>query len=455
MRLQMDVYTPTAKKLIIPLWNLKDGHRYEEILKTYEVSQYWPAEKLKELQWERLKDLLQHAYLFSPFYRRRFEELELTPEEIKSWEDFEIIPILTKEEIKSNLQEMLATNIPRGKLIYKRTGGSTGVPLHLYVDKRGMDFKRAATIRHNRWSGYERGDKIAMIWGNPDIYKSRKAFLRNLFVERTIFLDTLRMDEESMRAFVSEIKSFRPRYLLGHAHSIYIFARFMESEGIGGIEFASVISTAMALSEKERQTMKRVFSCEVFDRYGCEETSLIASECEKHKGLHLNAEGVYVEVVKEGKSGKNSLGGILLTDLTNYGMPIIRYRVEDVGLLSESLCPCGRRLPLLQEVRGRTSDFIVTPEGRLVFGISVLDNLTIHIPGFKQVQIIQEEIDHLHFKIVKGQGYSEESVRIFKQELPSYFGQKMRYDWEFVDEIPKESSGKYRFTICKVKNPFY
>jgi len=451
----MDVFTPTAKRVIIPLWNLKDGHRYGEILKSYEASQYWPAEKLKELQWERLKDLLQHAYLFSPFYRRRFEELELTPEEIKSWEDFEIIPILTKEEIKSNLQEMLATNIPRRELIHKRTGGSTGVPLHLYVDKRGMDFKRAATIRHNLWSGYERGDKIATIWGNPDIYKSRKALLRNLLVERAIFLDTLRMDEESMRAFASKIKSFRPRYLLGHAHSIYIFARFLESEGIGGIEFASVISTAMALSGKERQTMKRVFCCEVFDRYGCEEISLIASECEKHNGLHLNAEGVYVEVVKEGKSGENSLGGILLTDLTNYGMPIIRYRVEDVGLLSESLCPCGRGLPLLKEVRGRTSDFIVTPEGRLVFGISVLDNLTIHIPGFKQVQIIQEEIDHLHFKIVKGQGYSEESVRIFKRELPSYFGQKMRYSWEFVDEIAKESSGKYRFTICKVKNPFY
>ncbi|TET67557.1 MAG: phenylacetate--CoA ligase family protein, partial [Candidatus Zixiibacteriota bacterium] len=210
----MDVFTPAAKRVIIPLWNLKDGHRYGEILKAYEASQYWPAEKLKELQWERLKDLLQHAYLFSPFYRRRFEELELTPEEIKSWKDFEIIPPLTKEEIKSNLQEILATNILRRELIHKRTGGSTGVPLHLYVDKRGMDFKRAATIRHNRWSGYERGDKIAMIWGNPVIYKSRKAFLRNLLVERTIFLDTLRMDEQSMRAFVSKIKSFRPRYLL-------------------------------------------------------------------------------------------------------------------------------------------------------------------------------------------------------------------------------------------------
>ena len=451
----MDVFTPTAKRVIIPLWNLKDGHRYGEILKSYEASQYWPAEKLKELQWERLKNLLEHAYEFSPFYRGRFDELGLTPQGIKSWEDFQIIPLLTKEEIRNNLQEMLARNIPKRQLVHKRTGGSTGVPLHLYVDKRGMDFKRAATIRHNRWSGYEPGDKVAMIWGNPDIYKSKKALLRNLLVERAIFLDTLRMDEESMRAFVSEIKSFKPRYLLGHAHSIYIFARFVENQRIEGIDFSAVISTAMVLSEKERQTMKRVFGCQVFDRYGCEETSLIASECEEHNGLHLNSEGVYLEIIRESRSSKNSLGGILLTDLTNYGMPIIRYRVEDVGVLSESLCPCGRGLPLLKEVGGRTSDFIVTPEGRLVFGISVLDNLTIHIPGFKQAQIIQEEIDHLHFKIVKGQGYSEESVRIFKQELPSYFGEKMRYDWEFVDEIPKESSGKYRFTICKVKNPFY
>jgi phenylacetate-CoA ligase len=451
----MDIYAEAAKRLIIPLWDLKDGYSYGETLRSLEASQHWPPERLRELQWERLKSLLRHAYTYSPFYRRRFEESGLSPEGMKSWDDFSKLPILSKDDIRDNLKEILATNIPRKELVPKRTGGSTGVALRLFVDRKGMNLKRAATIRHNRWTGYEPGDKVAMIWGNPPVGKSRRAYLRNMLVERAIFLDTLKMDEESMRRFVSEIRSHRPRYLMGHAHSIFIFARFLESEKIDDLQFDSVISTAMALSEKERRTIERVFGGEVYDRYGCEETSIIASECGKHQGLHINAEGIYLEVTREGGPAENSLGAILLTDLVNYGMPIIRYRVEDVGILSVRTCACGRGLPLLGEVRGRTSDFIVTPEGRLVFGISVLDNLTIHIPGFKQAQIVQEETDHLHFRIVKGEGFSEESLTAFRRELPSYFGEAMRYSWEFVDEIPRESSGKYRFTISKVKNPFY
>ena len=162
------------------------------------------------------------------------------------------------------------------------------------------------------------------------------------------------------------------------------------------------------LPPAERRVVEEVFGDIVFDRYGCEEVGLIASECEQHDGMHVAAEGMYVEIL----DGTEEVAGrVVVTDLLNRATPILRYEIGDLALTKAGLCACGRGLPRIGRVIGRTSDFLYTPEGKQISGISLLDTVIIHIAGFKRVQVVQDSLDALTFNVVKGEGFSDASLR--------------------------------------------
>jgi phenylacetate-CoA ligase len=332
-------------------------------------------------------------------------------------------------------------------MVYKRTGGSTSVPLVLYVDYRAADWKAAATIRHNRWAGYDRGDKLAAIWGDTEKKYSAKEMIYNFLNARTIYLDTLIMTEQYILEFIEKTRRFKPKIMMGHAHSLYALACFVEEHNITDLGIKGIISSAEILYDHERAKIESVFGKILFNRYGCEELSIIASECERHDGLHINAEGLYVEVI-----GGDDMtpGKLVITDLWNRGMPFIRYEIGDMATTRTGTCSCGRGLPRLGKIYGRTADLLYTPDGRTISGISVLDTFTIHVPGIKQVQIIQNELNKLDFKIVKTDDFNDESLRILSEKIPFFFGSSMLYDIEFVDKIAQTARGKYRFSICNI-----
>jgi phenylacetate-CoA ligase len=279
--------------------------------------------------------------------------------------------------------------------------------------------------------------------------------LRNLLLDRYTYLDTLNMDENSMIEFYRAICYRRPALLFGHAHSLYLFSRFLKEKGWNPPRPKGIISTAMVLHSHERETIEKVFGIKVTNRYGCEEVSLIACECEQHQGLHVNLDTLVVEVIRDGKQASpGEPGSIVVTDLTNYGMPFIRYKVGDVGILSERNCSCGRSFPMLQSVEGRAADYIVTPEGKYISGISLTENFAMLLPEIKQLQIIQDRINHLLLRIVKANGYNNGTEEKIRSLVLGRFGPNMTYELNYTDTIPQESSGKYRFCISKVSNPF-
>ena len=310
--------------------------------------------------------------------------------------------------------------------------------------------KTAATFRHNRWAGYDRGDKLAAIWGDTDKEYSFKEQLYNLLTGRVIYLDTLKMTEEYNFEFIKRVRKVKPSIMMGHAHSLYAFACFVEEHGITSLGIEGIISTAEILFDHERAKIESVFGKILFDRYGCEELSIIASECLAHDGLHINAEGLYVEILA---GDDNNPGKLVITDLWNRGMPFIRYEIGDMAIFKQGQCTCGRGLPRLARVYGRTADLLYTPDGRTISGISVLDTFTIHVPGIKQVQIVQNELDLLNFRVVKGDDFGEESLAVLKRKIPEFFGPGMRYEFEYVDKIEQTERGKYRFSICNIAPP--
>src|SRR5262249_21301964 len=200
----------------------------------------------------------------------------------------------------------------------------------------------------------------------------------------------LKMTDADLAAFAVRLKRRPPGLIFGHAHSLYLLAKFVECHGPAGIRPRGIITTAMVLHDWQRRVIEVVFACPVTNRYGCEEVSRIACECERHAGLHINSDGVYVEVLAGGRpAADGEPGAVVVTDLVNRAMPILRYKVGDVAALTKRRCECGRGLPLMERIEGRESDYVTTELGELISGISLTENFAMQVPGVAQMQIVQ------------------------------------------------------------------
>lgn len=452
---QGDLYSHVVRAIIAPLWAIREGSPYLRHYERFQQTQFRPLEEVRQDQWTRLKSLLDHAYAHTEFYRERFDAKGITPVDIRSWQDFEQFPLLTKDDIRSNRDRMVADNIPKDRLLPKKTSGSTGVSLSFFVDEDSLQWKRGCALRHDEWTGWRLGERVGAVWGNPEYRKSWRGYVRNFLLERITFLDTLRMDEEAMTVFHAQILKEKPSLLFGHAHSLYLFARFMQTNNLPSIRPKGIISTAMVLHDFERSLIEKVFDCHVTNRYGCEEVSLIACECETHQGLHVNMDTLCLECLRDGKPvGAGETGAVVVTDLTNYGMPFIRYLVGDTARMDEKPCTCGRTYPRIASLEGRIADYVRTREGEYISGISLTENFAMLLEGVKQMQIVQDELDHLLFRVVLGESGCEELAGQIDVLVGQRFGSSMRHDIEYVDTIQSENSGKYRFCVSKLDQHF-
>lgn len=446
-----DWYKPIAKNIVVPLYAWRDGSKYSRYLTVFERTQYLASDDIIFRQWEEIKRIVRHAYLNCPYYKKKYSESDFHPDDLKSQVDFQRIPVLEKSEIQDHAPEMVAGNVPKDRIEENFTGGSSGSPLRLFLDKDRRDSRTAGMIRHNRWAGLNIGDKLACLWGAPRDAPTGnlKARLRNLLAERLLYLDTSKVTHETMSEFIRSLSHYKPRHYLGYANSIVLFARYLKEKNLVGlIRPRSIISSAEVLTSEDRGLVESVFQCKVFDRYGCREASVLASECEAHNGMHMNAESVYLEFVR-GYShvGTGELGEILLTDLRNLAMPLIRYRIGDAGIPTDGTCSCGRGLPMMQMAAGRVTDFIVTSDRKLVSGVVLSTYLITKIDGLKQVQFYQDRPGQVMAKIVASDRFTNSHNQTLRRLIADFLGEEMQVDFESVDAIPKEKSGKFRFTI--------
>jgi phenylacetate-CoA ligase len=429
-----------------PLMARKSRSKHLEYLRLLRQTQFDPPDVVRARQLAALKVQLQHAYDTVPFYRAAWRKAGVHPSEVKVLGDLAAFPVVTKADIRRHEHALISTAFDASKLRVKRTSGSTGVPLTIRIDEPAVQWKTACTIRSDEWSGYRLGQRVAKVWGNPEyLHFGWKGRLRNLLLDRAVYLDTLNLTDERIAAFAAIIRRRRPGLIFGHAHSLYLLACSLKKSGVMDVRPNGIISTAMLLHDWQRTVIEQVFDCPVTNRYGCEEVSLIACECELHQGLHVNADSVYVELASGGAPGK-----LLVTDLTNRAMPLIRYQIGDVVVGSDRACRCGRGLPVLERIEGREADYVLTPAGSLISGISLTENFALLIPGTAQVQIVQESLHFLRIRLVADDEFGDASRRQIAKLVADTFGPAVRFEVELVDAIPQEPSGKYRFCISNV-----
>jgi phenylacetate-CoA ligase len=451
----MGLFDLACRRLIHPLWARREGRDSARLRRELERRQFDSPAIVRARQGAALRRLLRHAMDTVPYYSTLFDRAGLCVDDIASIDDLRAIPILTKADIRANSGALLSASFSGRQLTRKKTSGSTGVPLEVKLDPNGLQWKRACTLRADEWSGWQRGQTVAKVWGNPEFKQfGVRGRIRNWLYERAVYLDTLQMSPEAITRFAQSIALNRPAMIFGHAHSVFLLADHIHRHDLPRYRPNGIITTAMVLHDWQRRRIEDVFKCPVTNRYGCEEVSLIACECGEHRGLHVNADSVLVETVREGQPAKpGEAGAIVITDLSNFAMPLIRYQVGDVGVLTERDCPCGRGLPILEALEGREADYVVTADGQFVSGISLTENFAVLVPGVAQIQIVQESIERFLFRIVRDAAFGPDSERAIAALVVERFGPRVSWQCEFVEAIAQEPSGKYRFCISHVARP--
>jgi phenylacetate-CoA ligase len=455
----MPLYQRLVRDVFLPLSLWRAGEigqlRY---LREFERSQWLTAAELRALQFTRLKTLLRHAYEQCPFYRARCRLVGLQPQDLRSLEDFRAFPPLEKREVQENRDDMVARNWPRADLIPNQTGGSTGTPVSFFLSGDRKCSRAAATLRHNRWAGWEVGDKAAVLWGAPrdrpaDGWRSR---LRGLLLREPLWLDTGCVTEAELAAFHNALQRYQPKIIQAYARSAVLFARYLQEQNLTAYRPHAIVTSAEVLEPADRELLESVFGCQVFNRYGCREVSVLASECEAHSGLHVMAEGLFLEIeTPSGPARPGEVGAILVTDLLNHAMPLIRYRIGDMGSWAAGQCRCGRGLPRLQSVEGRVTDFLVGCEGRLVSGVFLATYVVAQRPSLGQVQIRQDRPAAITYRVKPGRDHNPvEDGNYLRCTTRQYLGDRAEVRVEIVDDLPSEASGKFLFSRSSVTPRF-
>jgi len=409
-------------------------------------SQWQPYEELRELQDRKLRAITKHAYENVPFYHQKFDSAGVSPEGIKTVEDLPKLPITTKQEVKDNFPDrIVAKGVDISKCWLPRTSGSTGIPLTVAYDEAAEDFQKAVALRPNLSCGQKPWDKWADITSPDRIHD--KQWFQKLGIFNPIGVSLFLEPKEQMSA----IEKINPSIIDGYSSSIYLLAKAVQENGSDKIHPRIIYGTAEFLTNEMRECINSTFVVEMYDQFGCVEFGRTAWECPAHSGYHIDVEAVVMEFVRNGRQvPAGERGEIIYTTLYNYAMPLIRYAIGDIGVSSGRKCPCGRGLPLMESVEGRTDAFVQLPNGRIFSPII----WTISLRPFSdiaQFRVIQETIDKLRIQVVSGRGFTQDTINHIIRDVRHVLGDEVHIEIEPVDEIPRDKSGKVRSVISKVE----
>ncbi len=448
----MSLYTKLVSQFLFPLHEHLKGHNTVAIRKEMEQSQWWDREKINHFQLTRLKKLITHVYQHVPYYRGVMDERQLKPTDIATLEDLQRLPFLTKPLIKQHTDELRSDTNPQ--LQRFNTGGSTGEPLIFYIGKERVTHDVAAKWRATRWWGVDIGDPEIVVWGSPVELgaQDRVRELRDKLL-RTELIPAFEMSEENLSRFVERIRQTRPKMLFGYPSSLSLIARHAKKQGIAmddlGIKVAFV--TSERLYDEQKDDIEKIFGCPTANGYGGRDAGFIAHQCPSGS-MHITAEDIIVELIdSNGEVVPHGVPGeVVITHLATGEFPFIRYRTGDVAVLDDATCECGRGLPLLKEIQGRTTDFIVAQNGTVMHGLALIYILR-DIPTIQEFQIVQESLDQIIIKLVVSDKFEEKDAQKIVKGFQMRLGEKVDVIIRKVDKIAAEKSGKFRYVKSNLK----
>ena len=439
-----------------PLYDFFNKSTLTKYYKEFKPILYSDRKEIEEFQFAKLKRLLEHAYENVPFYRNRFDKLKITPNDITSLSDFATFPSLKREDLQNNWKEIIALNYDQSKLKKGSSSGSTGVPVVYYKDMNAISAGKAAHQLGWELSGWELGLKGLHIWGNPDtVNKEWKRFSSKMKVK--VFnhhkYPSYKLTEKGrFDELINLINKEKYDFLDGYTNSLYLLADYVKTHNIKIHKPLYVLPTGENLQNFQKILIEEVLG-NVYDEYGCSEINGIAYECNKCKKYHVLEPHVIVEYGKEMTNEREQ--ALIITDLDNYGFPLIRYENGDAGIQIDQENDkngCEIKLNRIETISGRISDIVNLPDGGVLsvpsfFGSMLLKQLN----GIKQYQIERIELDELIIKLVVNENFSDSSITKMEESLKTYLGNSIKWKIKLVDKIEVSKTGKFKLLIDKTK----
>jgi len=447
----VSLYQKAVAEIIFPLHEKLKKHDTRALHRNLECSQWFDAQQLAALQVANLRHFLARIGETVPYYRQLFAERAFDPRAVTSVADLRALPLLDKATIRANSEAMKANGGARLKRF--NTGGSSGEPLIFYLGNERISHDVAAKRRATRWWGVDIGDPEIVVWGSPIELgaQDRMRLLRDK-VFRTELLSAFEMSEKNLDFFARRIRSRRPRMLFGYPSALALLAEHAMAGGLrlDDVGVQVVFVTSERLYDHQRQAIENAFGCPVANGYGGRDAGFIAHQCTSGS-MHISAEHIVLEIVDG--SGRvvdpGESGEIVVTHLCTGEFPFVRYRTGDVGSLSDETCACGRGLPVLASVEGRTTDFVIASDGTVLHGLALIYVLR-DIAGVEAFRIVQESVRHTRVEVVADRarriGLKQAIEEPFRQRL----GQDVEISVDYVETIPREKSGKYRYVVSRL-----
>ena len=449
------MYTSFISRFFFPLHELAKRHATVGVRRALERSQWWSAEQLLQHQVQRLRAFLTDIGTGGtavPHYRDLYARLGFDPRAVHGLADLQALPLLDKATIRARTE---ALKRPGARDLARfNTGGSSGEPLIFFIGKERVGHDVAAKWRATRWWGVDIGDPEMVVWGSPIELGSQdriRAWRDRLL--RTELLPAFEMNDAKLDAMVAAIRRCRPRMLFGYPSALSHIARHAEARGqrMDDLGLRVAFVTSERLYDEQRSAIERVFGCPVANGYGGRDAGFIAHQCPAG-GMHITAEDIVVEIVAADGTvlPAGQAGEIVVTHLATRDFPFIRYRTGDMAVLDDVPCRCGRGLPLIKEIQGRSTDFIVAADGTVMHGLALIYILR-DLPGVQGFKIVQHSLQRTEVQLVVD-GSFDRALRspAIVAGMRRRLGSNVQVDLVFVNAIAPEKSGKFRYVVSHV-----
>ena len=456
----MNFHKSFTRNIYWPLVQKWKGEHAAEALKILSGSQWKKREELFNMQWQMVRDTVSIAVNEVPHYQKVLSDIGWDFKNNKfDYEDFLKIPKLEKEVVRDRFAELLNPNY-NGRVTKGMTSGSTGQSLSLFYSSEHESFSEAARWRAKDWWGIKPGSPQISIWGRPytgclDRFKQGlKSYLMN-----TLLFSAFDINEKTLENIWQKIQRFRPYIIYGYPSAIFPLSVYLKEKGKGAdkLGIKVIMITAESITSAQRELIEEVFVCKTANEYGCSETGGFVYEC-PYGGWHISTEITFIEFldnegnpVPPGKTGE-----IFLTHLRNHYMPLIRYRVGDMGAYLTETCECGRKLPLMKVSVAKQSDEIKLSDGKC-YSSEIFDYINLAVlnkfpASILQFKVIQKAYDLFDIEIVPGDGSVKKAETLFENLLREQLGENIHIHFTRIPQIKREGSGKLRYFISEMNS---
>ena len=401
---------------------------------------------------KHLRLLLEHAYQHVPFYKKAFELEGTKPSDIRSTADLCRLKPVRKKDVLLDPDAFLADNRSAFHGRKQHSGGTTGEVFTYYQDSEAWALNWALKMRTFEWGGYRFGKDRLGVMAGGSLIPQRNASWGSLLWRKASNCHSMpitHLDEADMERYFEQLQRQHIRFLRGYPSALTVFASYLRDTG-KLLPMESVFTTAEMLFPHQRELMRQMFCCEVYDTYGCGDGMGNATECELHQGLHVCPEVSVMQVVNEQGQpvAPGEEGEVVLTSLFDYSMPLIRYAPGDRAVLKAESCPCGRGGMMLERVVGRAADVFKLSNGRILNGLSIpFEDLERDLVRF---QIVQEASDRVVIKIVPRDTANADVVERIQRLMRHHCGEGITVEVRSVDRIEVPPSGKFRYVVSNV-----